>query len=95
MQEHVEKDCVGGIVVPLILYSDQTALSKNRRTIGHPLVLSIGNIACENRYRDEGHSMIATLPIPQTNASSSVERLRVFQECLEVVLKPLKDASFE
>ena len=86
---------LGGVVVPLILYSDQTMLSKNRRTIGHPIILIIENTACENWYFDEGHILIEILPILQTNAISSLQRLQIFQECLEIVLKPIKNASFE
>ena len=81
------------MIAPLIFYSDQTSLSKDGKVNGHPLVLSIGNISCENRYLDEGHALLAILPILPTTESTHLERLQLFQSCLEHVLKPLKDAS--
>jgi len=50
-----------------MLYSDQTPLSNNRRINGYPMVMSIGNIACDLREGDKGHGLLAVLPIFQVN----------------------------
>jgi hypothetical protein len=55
--------CLGVIVVPLILYNDQTFLSNDRRVTWYPLGMSIANIACENQYLDEGHVLLAILSV--------------------------------
>jgi hypothetical protein len=52
-----------GVIAKLIFYNDQTFLSNDGRVIGYPLVMSIANIACENWYSDEGHVLLANLPI--------------------------------
>jgi hypothetical protein len=59
----VNSKCDGVVVAPLILYSDQTSLSKNTKVTGHLFVMSIANITCENRYLDEGHALLAVLPV--------------------------------
>ena len=70
--DHVNSILLECIVVPLNLYSDHTMLSKSRRTIGHPIILNIGNIACENWYLYKGHILIAMLLVLQTGAISSL-----------------------
>jgi hypothetical protein len=35
-----------GIIAPLIIYSDQTLLSKDGKVSGHPIYLMLANIAC-------------------------------------------------
>jgi hypothetical protein len=57
--------------------------------------MSITNIACENWYLDEGHVLLAILPIISFTKASHEKRLQVFHECLDVVFKPLKEASFK
>jgi len=61
----------------------------------YPLVMSIANITCENWYLDEGHVLLAILPIISSTKASHERRLQVFHECLDVVFKPLKEASFK
>jgi hypothetical protein len=61
----------------------------------YPLVVSIANIACENWYLDEGHVLLAILPIIYSTKVPHDNRLQVFHECLDVVFKPLKEASFK
>jgi hypothetical protein len=50
-----------GVVVPLIFYNNQTSLSNDERVIRYPLMMSIANTACENRYLDKGHVLLAIL----------------------------------
>ena len=83
------------MIAPLILYSDETSLSKNCKVVGHPIVMSIANISCENRYLDEGHCLLVVLPVLRERSSFTTERVRLLHDCLECVLKPLKAASFE
>jgi hypothetical protein len=88
----VNSKCNGAVVAPLILYSDQTSLSKNTKVTGHPFVMSIANITCENKYLDEGHALLAVLPVLPSSVPHK-ERLVLFQKCLAHVLQPLKEAS--
>ena len=85
--------CQGSVVAPIILYSDQTSLSNNMKVTGHPLVMSIANISCENRYLDEGHCLLAIFPSIPSTSTNFQERLTLFQECLAYILQPLKEAS--
>jgi hypothetical protein len=91
LQDHVNSE--GAVIAPLILYSDHTSLSKDGKVSGHPLVLNIGNISFENIYLDEGHAFLAVFPILPFTETTYLERLQLFQSCLEHILKPLKDAS--
>lgn len=84
-----------GVIAPLIIYSDQTSLSKDGKVSGHPIYLSLANIACEQRYLPDGHCLLAILPNFSTQNLSSVQKLQAFQSCLDHVLKPLKEASFK
>lgn len=54
MQKHVS--CEGSVLAPLNFHSDQTCLSNNMRVYGYPLVMSLANISCENRWEDTGHT---------------------------------------
>jgi hypothetical protein len=54
--------------------------------------MSIENIASENWYLDEGHVLLAILLVIFFTKTSHEKRLQVFHECLDVVLKPLKEA---
>jgi hypothetical protein len=55
--------CEGVVIAPIILYSDQTTLSNNKCILGHPIVMSIGNISCYVRELNQGHILIGLLPI--------------------------------
>jgi hypothetical protein len=59
MQEYI--DCFEGVIAPLIFYHDVTSLSNNRKVIGYPLVLFLGNITCELQSQEEGHMLLAIL----------------------------------
>lgn len=83
-----------GVIAPLIIYSDQTSLSKDGKVSGHPIYLSLGNIACEQRYQPEGHCLLAVLPDFSTQNLNSLQKLEAFQRCLDHVLKPFKETSF-
>jgi hypothetical protein len=67
MQQDVESKCEGGVVAPIILYSDQTSLANNRRTQGWPLVMTLGNVCCDLRSLPEGHGLLAVLPVTGPN----------------------------
>jgi hypothetical protein len=95
IQNLINTQCPGVVVAPLIFYSDQTSLSNDGRMTGYPLVMSIANIACENRHLDEGHVLLAILLVIFSTKASHEIRLQVFHECLDVVFKPLKEASFK
>jgi hypothetical protein len=57
--------------------------------------MSIANIAYENWYLDEGHVLLAILLVISSIKASHERRLQVFHECLDVVLKSLKEANFK
>jgi hypothetical protein len=88
MQGYANSKCDRAVVAPLILYNNQTSLSKNTKVIGHPFVMSI--TTCENRSLDEGLvSNTAFFPsiVPHK------KQLAIFQKCLAYVLQALKEAS--
>jgi len=95
MQNLINTQCQGVVVAPLIFYNDQTSLSNDGKMTRYPLVMCIANIACENWYLNEGHVLLAILPIISSIEASHEKRLQVFHECLDVVLEPLKEASFK
>ncbi len=95
MQNFINTQCLGVVVVPLIFYSNQTSLSNDEKVTRYPLMMSIANIACENWYFDEGHVLLAILLVIFPIETSHEKRLQVFHECLDVIFKPLKEASFK
>ena len=93
MQGHIAYE--GTVIAPLILYSDQTSVLNNGRVNGYPLVLSLGNIACELHTQAEGHILLGVLPvIPASDISSHQRRLEIFYKCFNQILQPLKKFSF-
>ncbi|CAM6096622.1 unnamed protein product [Calypogeia fissa] len=102
MDEDVKQVCSGGVVAPIILYSDQTSLSNNKRTQGWPVVMTIGNISCNMRTLPEGHSLMAVLPVLgaddqglQESRMPSRAKLEILHQCQEIILAPLKEASYK
>jgi hypothetical protein len=102
MDEDVEQVCSGGVVAPIILYLDQTSLSNNKRTQGWPVVMTIGNISCNMRTLPEGHSVMAVLPVLgaddqglQESRMPSRAKLEILHQCQEIILAPLKEASYK
>lgn len=61
MEDHV--NCKDSVIAGLILYSDQTSLSNDRRVLGYPIIMSLANIPVEKRASLEGHQLIAILPV--------------------------------
>jgi hypothetical protein len=78
MQNLINTQCPGAVVTPLIFYNDQTSLSNDGRVTGYPLVMSITNITCENQYLDEGHVLLAILPVISSIEASHERRLQYF-----------------
>jgi hypothetical protein len=95
MQNLIDTQCPRVVVVPLIFYNNQTSLSNDEKVTRYPLMMSIANIACENWYLDEGHVLLAILLVIFSIEASHEKRLQVFHECLVVIFKPLKEASFK
>ena len=94
-QEHVNLEHGDGIVVPLIFFSDKTALSKDGKISGHPIYFTIANIACKDRHVEGGHCLLALLPDFKVSNSTSLERMQALQDCLVHILKPLKECSYK
>jgi len=74
--------------VPLIIYINQTLLSKNEKVIEHPIYLLFANIAYEQRYISEGQCLLAILLYFSTQNLSVIQKLQAFQNCLDHVLTP-------
>lgn len=93
MQNHV--NCIGSVIAPRIFYSDQTSQFNIVRANGYPLVISLGNIACELRLQAEGHMLLGVLPVISAGDIPSHHRqLEIFHECLQKILHPLKKLSY-
>jgi hypothetical protein len=54
-------NCKGRSIAPLIFYGVQTTLWNEGKVIGYSLMLSRGNIACEDSYLNEGHLLLCIL----------------------------------
>ena len=67
----------------LIFYSDQTTLSNDRRVAGYPLVISLANIACENRSLPAGHVLLVVLPIVMNLGTFSISKYSIILILLE------------
>jgi len=79
------------VVVPLILYSDQTHITASGRRKAWPLTMTIGNIPREGRWRAQGHDIIGFLSEPE-DVENEV-KVETFQKQLDILLKPLIEAS--
>jgi len=75
-----------GVIAPLIIFNDQTSISKNGKVSVHHISLSLENITCEQRYLLGGHCLLAILPNFSTQNLSFTQKLQVFQSCLDHVL---------
>ncbi|CAI5471076.1 unnamed protein product [Closterium sp. Yama58-4] len=78
------------VVATIILASDETMMDSRGKSKGHPIYMSLANIAREDRRKPHGHAMIALLPeFPPEY--TSLDRLQVFHKVL--IKAPLKVAS--
>jgi hypothetical protein len=59
VQKHVNLKCKYSVVAKMLLYSNQTSLSKNTIMIGHLFVLSTANTSYRNRYFNKDHYLLA------------------------------------
>ncbi|CAI6011862.1 unnamed protein product, partial [Closterium sp. NIES-65] len=80
------------VIAALIVYSDVTQLSKNDTQKVWPVVLSLGNIAVEHRWKTSAKQMVAMLPLPHSKWKGNV-KTELFLKCMQIVLQPLIDAS--
>ncbi|GAQ89262.1 hypothetical protein KFL_005040060 [Klebsormidium nitens] len=104
-QEYINRTGhAGAVIAPLIMNSDVTTLSNDMSVLGWPFALTSANIASHRRNEPGGHALVAIFPILHAvpghpgfepgSAELTLRKLEVFQECLRLVLQPLKDASF-
>jgi hypothetical protein len=94
MQDYI--NCLKGVITPLILYSNVTFLSNNGKVTRYPLVLSLGNIACELWSQEKGHMLLVVLPMISTaNIPSHQWRLHIFHQCFKKTLELSKWFSFK
>ncbi|CAI5469585.1 unnamed protein product [Closterium sp. Yama58-4] len=80
------------VIAALIVYSDVTQLSKNDTQKVWPVVITLGNIAVEHRWKPSAKQMVAMLPMPRSTWSSHV-KTQLYQKCMQIILQPLLDAS--
>ena len=52
----------GGVVIPIILYSDSTELDDLQRAKGHPLILTLGNMSPVCQHHEQGHALLGYFP---------------------------------
>jgi hypothetical protein len=64
MQDYI--NCPGGVIAPLILYSDVTFLSNNGKVTRYPFMLSLGNILWIAILRRRAH-VVNVLPVILTS----------------------------
>jgi Plavaka transposase len=79
------------VVVPLILYSDQTHISSSGRRKAWPLTMTIANIPREGRWKPKAHDVLGFLSEP-TGVENFV-KVKTFQLQLQHILAPLIEAS--
>ena len=69
------------------------------RRVAHPLLISLANISMEFRNKSSNHVylLLALIPIPKfihsTRKTCSVLEARLFHQCLDLILEPLKCAA--
>jgi hypothetical protein len=63
MQDYIHELCSGALVAALILYSDQTCLSFDRRISGWSFVLTLANIPRAKRREPDGHVLLGIFPV--------------------------------
>ena len=90
----------GATLLGVILSSDKTNISV--MTGGHsayPLLISLANISSEYRNKDSNNAflLLALLPIPKfihkKSTIPSMLAARLYHQCLDIVLAPLKAAA--
>ena len=91
----------GGVVVPLIFYSDKTTLDDLHLYSSHPLHITFGNMPLEAQHQLGGHALLAYMPIlKEDNLPGSLrgEQFRkrshlLTQQVLEAILGGLGGAQ--
>ncbi|KAF9035863.1 hypothetical protein BJ165DRAFT_1355211, partial [Panaeolus papilionaceus] len=97
MQEKLQQ---GATLLGTVLSSDKTNISSGTgNRVAHPLLISLANIAAEFRNKATNHAflLLALIPIPRFIYPKSkirgVLEARLFHQCLDLVLHPLKEAA--
>ncbi|KAI6022462.1 hypothetical protein BKA83DRAFT_4464045 [Pisolithus microcarpus] len=90
----------GGMVCGVILSSDKTNITNMcSGRVAHPLLISLANIKMKVRNKASSHAflLLALMPIPQfihpVPRMCSVLQERLFHQCLDIILEPLKQAA--
>ncbi|GJP58138.1 hypothetical protein CLOP_g16649 [Closterium sp. NIES-67] len=81
----------GASVVALIVYSDETNLSKDGSVTGWPVYVSLANISSGNRWKPHGRRLVALLPKVTEDmlAPGSCivrRRMEIFQQALDMIM---------
>ncbi|KAF8122006.1 hypothetical protein EV363DRAFT_1405252 [Boletus edulis] len=89
-----------GTLCGVILSSDKTTITNMcGGRVAHPLLISLANIRMKTRNKASSHAflLLALMPIPRfvhpTTRICSVLEARLFHQCLDIVLEPLKIAA--
>lgn len=93
MQLQIETGLEDPIVLALMLYSDSTRLSSTGKQTSWPIMMSLGNIPLEHRSCRGGFKLLGV--IPDTKGLKAIEKAKVFKECLDRLLAPLKTLSHD
>ncbi|GJP49781.1 hypothetical protein CLOM_g8952 [Closterium sp. NIES-68] len=81
----------GASIVALIVYSDETNLSKDGSVTGWPVYVSLANISSGNRWKPHGRRLVALLPKVTEDmlAPGSCivrRRMEIFQQALDMIM---------
>ncbi|KAI6004712.1 hypothetical protein EDD15DRAFT_2384724 [Pisolithus albus] len=90
----------GATICGIILSSDKTNITNMcGGKVAHPLLISLANIKMKVRNKGCSHAflLLALMPIPQfihpVRRMCGVLEERLFHQCLDIVLEPLKQAA--
>ena len=88
-----------GVVVPLLLYSDQTKVNAFGSLSFYPVYATIGNIPAKERKKDEAYVLVGYLPQLSGTDSQKAEwkktalKSRLLHHCLRVLFETLPGAG--
>ena len=90
---------IGSLVAAIIIYTDKTAVTGDLRVQAWPIYMSLANIPLKRRSEPGGHVFMGKLPDVITNKhadgyiSNNVIKMKVFQQCMKLVVGSLRDVA--
>ena len=87
------------LIAAIIIYSDKTAVTGDLRQQAWPITMTLANISRKRRAQESGHILMGKMPDVITNRSAegyindNVLKMRVFHECMKLIVASLKEAA--